>query len=750
MEKHEPRRKDKLYINIFLSVTTATIIAVIVLSSIIYFNFQNILLYHIFNSEKSSLSQVSYNAKIMTEYATTFALQLFSDKDVSQALYRNSLDSIDTNSLIKKLETYENSTPFIDSIYIYNAGMRKFFIGSLSYTLYPVYDEKDFFDRDIVNLIGKLTEYGDINPIPRTYKLPSYTAAESITSDVYTFVFKGYPVKNSAMVLNVSRKWMEDAIESFDNNAQGETFIIDSKGVAVADRKNSSFLIDLSQNKYIQRIINSNNTAGYFVDNVEDVKSLIIYAKYDWLNWYFIRSIPYEVIMYRIEGMKRSTLIICFSILAASFLIGFVLSKRFYKPVDNLLTRLKRLEEYRINSLHSFKQEFLKNIILNESNYCVYNSIEPRFKEFNISLNIQKPVIILLFMIDRYSEFCNIYNYNDRSLFKFSIMNIASESFSSKYENELVDLGEDKILAILNIDEAKEGDSFDELKQVVTDILTSTQYQLKTSLSVTVSSIGLQFNSIKQLYDEACRLSNYRLFYGYNSIITTQILNENKSRHYSYPVKKSGILIEALKAGKIDEVESVFQDILEEAAQYSYAAFQMVVTRLAFDINTAVDTIEINSGIELECDLGTFITKLNKLETLKDVNEHFLNIFQHIVSRLQDKKDLRHVDVIRKVTQIINERYSDQGLCIDSIADTVNISSAYLGRLFKKSTAKSIPDYINEVRMEKARQFLISTAFSVDTIAERTGFTNSPYFYRVFKKIHGVTPYEYKIKHGRQ
>ena len=68
------------------------------------------------------------------------------------------------------------------------------------------------------------------------------------------------------------------------------------------------------------------------------------------------------------------------------------------------------------------------------------------------------------------------------------------------------------------------------------------------------------------------------------------------------------------------------------------------------------------------------------------------------------------------------------------------MSPAYLGRLFKKLTLKSIPEYINEIRLNKAKLLLQTTDLSINEISERTGFTNSTYVYKGFKKYYGVTP----------
>jgi len=57
---------------------------------------------------------------------------------------------------------------------------------------------------------------------------------------------------------------------------------------------------------------------------------------------------------------------------------------------------------------------------------------------------------------------------------------------------------------------------------------------------------------------------------------------------------------------------------------------------------------------------------------------------------------------------------------------------------------KSLTDVIAEVRMNKAKELLLHSDLPIADIAERTGFTNSSYFYRTFKRCNGVTPNEYR------
>ena len=64
--------------------------------------------------------------------------------------------------------------------------------------------------------------------------------------------------------------------------------------------------------------------------------------------------------------------------------------------------------------------------------------------------------------------------------------------------------------------------------------------------------------------------------------------------------------------------------------------------------------------------------------------------------------------------------------------------------MFKEKYKVSIPDYINLVRINQAKELLSETPQSVQTIAAAVGFTESSTFIRVFKKTEGITPGVYR------
>ena len=85
-------------------------------------------------------------------------------------------------------------------------------------------------------------------------------------------------------------------------------------------------------------------------------------------------------------------------------------------------------------------------------------------------------------------------------------------------------------------------------------------------------------------------------------------------------------------------------------------------------------------------------------------------------------------------------------LSLTSFAEMYYVSSTHLSALFKKEVKMNLKEYIQEVRLRQARIQLNTTRLPIQEIAANCGFMDVNYFTRVFRKVHGMSPREYRNK----
>lgn len=105
-------------------------------------------------------------------------------------------------------------------------------------------------------------------------------------------------------------------------------------------------------------------------------------------------------------------------------------------------------------------------------------------------------------------------------------------------------------------------------------------------------------------------------------------------------------------------------------------------------------------------------------------------------------------DISRRAKSYIDQNYQRE-LSLDILSADLGISAKYLSRIFKQSMGINLSDYLTYVRVEKIKK-LLKTNMSMEKIAGQTGFNNRTTFTRVFKKLEGVTPGEYRLLHRGQ
>ena len=101
--------------------------------------------------------------------------------------------------------------------------------------------------------------------------------------------------------------------------------------------------------------------------------------------------------------------------------------------------------------------------------------------------------------------------------------------------------------------------------------------------------------------------------------------------------------------------------------------------------------------------------------------------------------------VITKAKLYIKE-HQEEDLSLGQVAKAVNTSTFYFCKLFKKVTGLNFTDYVSRLRIEKAKNLLLNPNLRISEIAYEVGFQSLTHFNRVFKKILGQSPTQFRQK----
>ena len=123
-----------------------------------------------------------------------------------------------------------------------------------------------------------------------------------------------------------------------------------------------------------------------------------------------------------------------------------------------------------------------------------------------------------------------------------------------------------------------------------------------------------------------------------------------------------------------------------------------------------------------------------------DLNESIENLIKRIS---EENRRVSQYDYVGMAKKYVNDHYSEH-ITLSDVAKFVSVSENYFGKLFRRKTNKTFIDYLNEVRIEKAIYLLENTNHTVDNVSIMVGYNSRPHFFKIFKRIKGCSPSEYR------
>jgi AraC-like DNA-binding protein len=135
-------------------------------------------------------------------------------------------------------------------------------------------------------------------------------------------------------------------------------------------------------------------------------------------------------------------------------------------------------------------------------------------------------------------------------------------------------------------------------------------------------------------------------------------------------------------------------------------------------------------------------TQLDSATTLLKIFAQHLSMLSNQVVVQQENAE---PPVITKAKEYIRTHQAEE-LSLGQVAKVVNTSTFYFCKMFKKVAGVNFTDYLSRVRIEKSKELLLNPNLRISEIAYDVGFQSLTHFNRVFKRIQGQSPTEYRSK----
>ncbi len=499
-------------------------------------------------------------------------------------------------------------------------------------------------------------------------------------------------------------------------------------------------------------------------------------------RWILASAVSLEELTAPVQ--RISQLIIWFSAIGIMLAVGLsiLISYRVYEPIRKLLKLFIRMDDHHdtldikneiefiadkwesltleseqlkarfTHQLPTMREGFMAQLVQGHFYYLTEAELRSRMEQLGWQLR-GKVFAFAAVRLLGFSRASDRYHEGDEPLVTFAASNIARELASRQFgQAEVVNL-QDLTFGILVIhDEADQDEPSlqDQLNLYAEQLIEALNHMLKLKAMICLDESAERIEELPGRLSMALDMTQYGDLREDNQIIAmSEFTQPSSDRSWSYPFHLENELIEALKSKDRSEavnVLSAFIQMIREQGGNVFHVKQMLLQLLG---NLQYTLIKRGCG-----PIGHTegVNPFEHLSALREVDELLSGFKTHVIEPYLDQlvqhesqQQGRMSQLIQDVIDLIHREFNKE-LSLESCADYFQINHFTLSKSFRLQTGITFIEYLTQVRMDKAKELLRNTEHRINEIAEMVGYQGT-YFNRIFKKLEGLTPSQYRELH---
>lgn len=546
----------------------------------------------------------------------------------------------------------------------------------------------------------------------------------------------------------------------------GEVLVLDGDGQIVADSTGSLYGQQMNSIAY-ERICSEGQRNGDFT--LSNMGLEVIYRYSDYNDWLYVLLAQTDSILAEYYRLSMMIVVAFFALMLALLGASYLLSRKTYQPVKNLVHTLSQHGDYHpneepfayistgIDNITRRHKDLMAELSQQEQPIREYTTVQllngmltpellkRRTKVLGDLREDDLKVVVILQLDAKAAE----QNSDSAGMFMLSLRRLAAELFVGEYILTPV-LTENVLCLILSYPELVEDEFLVNAKRMCTQLLSLIE---EGGESYSVIGIGKPFKKLEDAarsYQEAWGALSQSIFYQGERILFFGNLMPTRSMRPHQYLHTQDRLITAIKSVDEEIVHRLLDQLFDEIFCEGLSRNEYTIPLL----NLLTELIALRQDIS-----GSFSTRQ---ENGRSIYDEFLNLKtrQEMKDWLLDRMirpylqegcrlfDTRQRKLVQRVKRMIEEQF-DKGITLESCADELSYHPAYIRKVFQEVTGLSFSDYLNRRRMEAAKLWLCESQIQICEIAERLGYSNSQNFIRSFKAYTGQTPGSYRKQNGQ-
>lgn len=622
-------------------------------------------------------------------------------------------------------------------------------------------------DRGIV----RLAEYEDIDwmrKIAGQKKTPSgvWVARRMITAsgnekEVLSYFYRSnslYTASKISVVINVDEEKLSRMIYSEDFLSEGEGYLIDGSGNVLVHSEKEKLYKQLPE--VLKKIKQEKKESGI----ISDENTILAWRQSSLYDWIYVNSFSSDVFFAGSTEIFRLSIVMTLIMILTGVVCAVFLAFRITRPVRLLADKMKEMGHQEGGEVRN-EITVLSNALelLKESEQTVKNSMEEK-KEFMRRRAIQELMegdrlqdeekqafleyflyphyLVCLLVVDDAVKYQENTTHEERKIFRNMILEYAKDKMPEGYLFDCVRYDVLTIGMLVNLESYDSEKTVHEMLQALNDILRS--YYMATGWTMTagVSRVHNEFKGIRRCAEEAGQAAGRRFLEGKGKVFFPENADSRHMRTMDcYQNQKR--MMNYLELGDMEKIREELDTVvrlLKEQGNGIEDNGLLIFNQILGNILVYLGKHHYSANKVLRENKKNMYAALAELETAEEIALYLGDMFSRIIAyQKQEENETETEDYSRRIIKYIKQNYW-MDIDFEAMAGEIGISYSYTRKLIRDATGRSLLDYLNLIRVEKAKELMEKGNFSMQEVAEAVGYHNIQSLYRFFKKYEGVSP----------
>ena len=380
------------------------------------------------------------------------------------------------------------------------------------------------------------------------------------------------------------------------------------------------------------------------------------------------------------------------------------------------------------------KEKLLKDLLF----YHICTPEDFCTQTVRLGLKLHKERLLLCMLeIDDFDRLQTKLDDEKGLLIKLTMLNILNEILNNYKRGEVFYDNDIHYVLIFSFQDCySEQALLQELFTILNNVKATINTFFDASISFGISSIQNGFDALEKMYREAKKALEQKFVCGTGTFFISD------------QEQKEGTIVDKLQSLRsLPELDKLM--LKDNLMEYQERIDRVIDTLPTTRIHVQEFFYQLlnwtASSISIHGEINTTVISYNQQISRCDTLDGMVLLFKKFITNINKNAHTNKIisKDISEAVKYIKHNYAEE-INLQKVAEHVKLSPAYLSNLFKKDLQVNFTEYLNEVRIKNAKELLADSYFKAYEISEKVGFSDNAYFCRVFRKLTGVSPNEYR------